>query len=67
MSNPEFNEAIVSYIRRKYGVLVGESTAERIKETVGCATPESEDKSMEIRGRNLAEGVPNTIEAAEEK
>ncbi len=56
-----FNEAIVSYIRRKYGVLVGESTAERIKETVGCATPESEDKSMEIRGRNLAEGVPNTI------
>ena len=56
-----FNEAIVSYIRRKYGVLVGESTAERIKETVGCATPESDDKSMEIRGRNLAEGVPNTI------
>jgi rod shape-determining protein MreB len=56
-----FNEAIVSYIRRKYGVLVGESTAERIKETVGCATPESEDRSMEIRGRNLAEGVPNTI------
>ena len=39
-------------ISRKYGVLVGESTAERIRK-VGCATPESEDKSMEIREETL--------------
>ena len=42
-------------------ILIGESTAERIKETIGCATPESELQEMEIRGRNLAEGVPNTL------
>jgi rod shape-determining protein MreB len=56
-----FNESIVSYLRRKYGVLVGESTAERIKEQIGCASAESEELSMEVRGRNLAEGVPNTL------
>ena len=55
------NESIISYLRRKYGILIGESTAERIKETIGCATPESEHQEMEIRGRNLAEGVPNTL------
>ena len=55
------NESIISYLRRKYGILIGESTAERIKETIGCATPESELQEMEIRGRNLAEGVPNTL------
>ena len=56
-----FNESIVSYLRRKYGVLVGESTAERIKENVGCASADSEIREMEVRGRNLAEGVPNTL------
>jgi len=55
------NESIISYLRRKYGILIGESTAERIKETIGCATPESDLQEMEIRGRNLAEGVPNTL------
>ena len=56
-----FNESIISYLRRKYGVLIGESTAERIKESVGCASADSEVKDMEVRGRNLAEGVPNTL------
>ena len=56
-----FNESIVSYLRRKYGVLVGESTAEKIKERVGCASADSENGEMEVRGRNLAEGVPNTL------
>ena len=56
-----FNESIVSYLRRKYGVLIGESTAERIKESVGYASADSEEKDMEVRGRNLAEGVPNTL------
>ena len=56
-----FNESIVSYLRRKYGVLVGESTAERIKEKIGCASSDSEELNLEGRGRNLAEGVPNTL------
>ena len=54
------NESIISYLRRKYGILIGESTVKN-KETIGCATPESELQEMEIRGRNLAEGVPNTL------
>ena len=41
--------------------MIGESTAERIKESVGCASADSEVKDMEVRGRNLAEGVPNTL------
>ena len=56
-----FNESIVSYLRRKYGVLIGESTAERIKEEIGCASSDSEELNLEVRGRNLAEGVPNTL------
>ena len=56
-----FNESIVSYLRRKYGVLIGESTAERIKEKIGCASSDSEELNLEVRGRNLAEGVPNTL------
>ena len=56
-----FNESIVSYLRRKYGVLIGESTAERIKEKIGCASSDSEELFLEVRGRNLAEGVPNTL------
>ena len=56
-----FNESIVSYLRRKYGVLIGESTAERIKEKLGCASSDSEELHLEVRGRNLAEGVPNTL------
>ena len=56
-----FNESIVSYLRRKYGVLIGESTAERIKEKIGCASSDSEELHLEVRGRNLAEGVPNTL------
>ncbi len=56
-----FNESIVSYLRRKYGVLIGESTAERIKERIGCASSDSEELHLEVRGRNLAEGVPNTL------
>ncbi len=52
------DEAIINYIRRNYGSLIGESTAERIKKEIGTAYPVSEVKEMEVRGRNLAEGVP---------
>ena len=57
----KMDEAIVNYIRRNYGMLIGESTAEEIKKTIGCAYPLSETLSMEVRGRNLAEGVPRTF------
>jgi rod shape-determining protein MreB len=53
-----FDEAIINYVRRNHGTLIGESTAERIKMEIGCAFPQSEVKEMEVSGRNLAEGVP---------
>jgi rod shape-determining protein MreB len=56
------DEAIISYVRRNHGVLIGESTAERVKYTIGAASPNSEVLSLEVRGRNLAEGIPLTFE-----
>ena len=53
-----FDEAIVNFVRRTRGTLIGESTAERIKFELGCAYPQSEIKELEVSGRNLAEGVP---------
>jgi rod shape-determining protein MreB and related proteins len=53
-----FDEAIVNYVRRNHGTLIGEVTAERIKVEIGCAYPLEEPQSMEVSGRNLAEGVP---------
>jgi rod shape-determining protein MreB len=53
-----FDEAIVSYVRRKYGSLIGDSTAERIKQEIGCGYKSDELKEIDVRGRHLAEGVP---------
>lgn len=61
MGGDRFDEAIVNYVRRNYGVLIGESTAERIKQQIGTAYPDSTVREMEVRGRNLAEGVPKTF------
>ena len=56
-----FDEAIINYIRKCYGSLIGEATAERIKIGIGCACPSNEVKEMEVRGRNLAEGIPRSF------
>ena len=56
-----FDESIISYIRRNYGMLIGEPTAEAIKKKIGSAFPGSEVKEMEVRGRNLSEGVPRSF------
>ncbi len=53
-----FDEAIVSFVRREYGSLIGESTAERIKHEIGTAHAGGEIREIDVRGRNLAEGVP---------
>ena len=57
----KLDEAIINYIRRNYGTLIGEATAENIKKKIGCAFPPDEVKEMEIRGRNLAEGIPRSF------
>jgi rod shape-determining protein MreB len=53
-----FDEAIVTHVRRTYGSLIGDATAERIKTEIGCAYPGSELREIDVRGRNLAEGIP---------
>ena len=53
-----FDEAIIAYVRRNYGTLIGEATAERVKCEIGCAFPSNEVHEIEIRGRNIAEGIP---------
>ena len=57
----KFDEAIINYIRRNYGMLIGESTAESIKKQIGSAFPGSEVREMEVKGRNLAEGIPRSF------
>jgi rod shape-determining protein MreB len=56
-----FDEAIVAHVRRRYGSLIGDVTAERIKEEIGCAFAGSELREIDVRGRNLAEGVPRSF------
>lgn len=57
----KFDEAIVNYIRRNYGMLIGEQTAEAIKKEIGSAFPDSAVKEMEVKGRNLSEGIPRSF------
>jgi rod shape-determining protein MreB len=57
----KFDEAIVNYIRRSYGMLIGDQTAENLKKQIGVAYPSSEYKEMEITGRNLAQGIPQSF------
>ncbi len=57
----EMDDAIMQYLKRKYNLLIGERTAEQIKIQIGSAYPLDKPLTMEIKGRNLIEGVPKTI------
>lgn len=57
----EMDAAIITYLKRKYNLLIGERTAERIKIELGSAFPLKEELRMEIKGRDLIEGVPKTL------
>jgi rod shape-determining protein MreB len=63
----KMNEAIIAYIRRNHNLLVGESSAERIKEEIGsaCTPEEGEGRTMEIKGRDLMNGVPKELVISE--
>ncbi len=56
-----FDEALVRHIRREHNLAVGERTAEEVKIRVGCAFPGGRDESMEVRGRDLVDGLPKTV------
>ncbi|HEY1938265.1 MAG TPA: rod shape-determining protein [Candidatus Angelobacter sp.] len=61
MAGNQMDEAIMNYLKRKYNLLIGERTAETIKIEIGSAYPLDKPLTMEIKGRNLIEGVPKTI------
>ena len=62
IAGDELDEDIVSYIKRKYNVAIGEGTAEVIKKEIGCATSLMTEKSMRIKGRDLGTGLPRDVE-----
>jgi rod shape-determining protein MreB len=63
----EMDEAIVSYIKRKYNLLIGERTAEQIKIELGNAWPSDETRTMEVKGRDLVEGIPKILTVNDEE
>ena len=56
-----FDDAIINYVRRNYGILIGETTAERIKIEIGSAYPGQTVREISVKGRNLSEGVPRSF------
>ena len=63
----DFDEAIVAYIKKKYNLLIGERTAENIKIAIGSAFPYEDEGTMEVRGRNLLDGLPKNITISAEE
>lgn len=57
----KFDEAIAGYVRRNYGTVIGEATAERIKKEIGSAFPLNEVLEIEVNGRNVAQGIPRSF------
>ncbi len=57
----KFDDAITNYVRRNYGILIGEATAEKIKHEIGTAYPGKDLLEIEVKGRNLSEGIPRSF------
>jgi rod shape-determining protein MreB and related proteins len=64
MAGNKIDQAIAEYIRRKYGLAVGDRTAEEVKIKIGSALPVEKELTMEIRGRDLVQGLPKTIQVS---
>ena len=67
IAGDNFDEAIISYIKKKYNLLVGERTAEEIKIRIGSAYPYEGEGTMDVKGRNLMDGLPKNIEVSSEE
>jgi rod shape-determining protein MreB len=63
----KMDEAISNYIKRRYNVLIGERTSEQVKIAIGSAMPTSDDLSIEIRGRDLVQGIPRSLTVSEDE
>ncbi len=67
IAGDKIDEEIVQYMKRKYSLLVGERTGEIIKTTIGCAYPDKEIRTVEVKGRDLISGIPKIIEINSEE
>jgi rod shape-determining protein MreB and related proteins len=67
MAGNQMDEAVMNFLKRKYNLLIGERTAEQIKIELGSAYPLKEELKMEIKGRDLVEGVPKTLTISDEE
>ena len=67
IAGDDFDEAIIRYVRKKHNLLIGERTAEDIKITIGTAIERPDQKVMEVRGRDLVTGLPNTVRVTSEE
>jgi len=61
VAGDKFDEAVIKYIKKKHNVIIGERTAEELKVNIGCVYPKIQDIEMDIRGRDLATGLPKTL------
>ena len=61
VAGDKFDEYVAKYIKKKYNLVIGERTAEELKQTVGCVYPKMQEVEMEVRGRDLGTGLPTTI------
>jgi len=67
VAGDRMDEEIVQYMRRKFNLLIGERSGEIIKTTIGCAYPEKELKTVDVRGRDLISGIPKIVEINSEE
>jgi rod shape-determining protein MreB len=67
VAGDRMDEAVIAFIRRKHNLLIGERTAEQIKIRIGCAWPFDEERTMDVKGRDLLAGVPKTVEINSEE
>ncbi len=61
IAGDKFDEHIVKYIKKRHNVMVGERTAEELKQQIGCVYPKIQDMEMDVRGRDLVTGLPKTV------
>lgn len=67
VAGDRIDEAIVQHMKRKYSLLIGERTGEQIKTTIGCAYPDAEVRTVEVKGRDLISGIPKIVEINSEE
>jgi rod shape-determining protein MreB len=67
VAGDKMDEAIIAHIKKKYNLLIGEKTAEEIKINIGSAYPTGEERTMEVKGRDIVTGIPKTVEVKEDE